>query len=64
MLFVVGGGCFGEYQNLKMLERELNDKIPAGLPQREIVYGATDIVSGDGFAEQLRTLAAQTTGST
>jgi hypothetical protein len=41
--FVIGGGCYGEYQNLQMLS---NDR-------RKITYGSTEILNPEAFLEQL-----------
>jgi sec1 family domain-containing protein 1 len=41
--FVIGGGCYGEYQNLQMLANE----------RRKISYGSTEIVDPELFLEQL-----------
>jgi hypothetical protein len=41
--FVIGGGCYGEYQNLQMLS---NDR-------RKITYGSTEILNPETFLEQL-----------
>lgn len=41
--FVIGGGSYGEYQNLQMLANE----------RRKISYGSTELVDPDSFLEQL-----------
>lgn len=41
--FVIGGGCYGEYQNLQMVA---NDR-------RTISYGSTELLDPDSFLEQL-----------
>lgn len=41
--FVIGGGCYGEYQNLQMVA---NDR-------RTIIYGSTELLDPDSFLEQL-----------
>jgi len=41
--FVIGGGSYGEYQNLQMLK---NDR-------RSISYGSTELLNSDGFLAQL-----------
>jgi len=43
ILFIIGGGCYAEYQNLQMLA---NDK-------RIVSYGSTEIISPCEFLEQL-----------
>ena len=41
--FVIGGGCYGEYQNLQMVARE----------GRSVTYGSTEIVDPCRFVDQL-----------
>lgn len=41
--FVIGGGCYGEYQNLQMVANE----------RRKISYGSTELLDPDSFLEQL-----------
>ena len=41
--FVIGGGCYGEYQNLQMLANE----------RRKITYGSTELLDPGSFLEQL-----------
>lgn len=41
--FVIGGGCYGEYQNLQMLSNE----------RRKITYGSTELLDPDSFLDQL-----------
>ena len=41
--FVIGGGCYGEYQNLQMLANE----------RRKVSYGSTELLDPDSFLEQL-----------
>ena len=41
--FVIGGGCYGEYQNLQMLAND----------QRKISYGSTELLDPDAFLDQL-----------
>ena len=43
ILFVVGGGCYGEYQNLHMLANE----------RRQISYGSTELLDSSSFLAQL-----------
>lgn len=45
--FVVGGGCYAEYQNLQMIANE----------RRNISYGSTEILSPCDFLEQLGQLS-------
>lgn len=41
--FVIGGGCYGEYQNLQMLSTD----------RRKISYGSTEILDANSFLGQL-----------
>ena len=41
--FVIGGGCYGEYQNLQMLASG----------RRQISYGSTELLDPVSFLEQL-----------
>eukprot|EP00558_Chaetoceros_sp_UNC1202_P013207 CAMPEP_0197242452 /NCGR_PEP_ID=MMETSP1429-20130617/8210_1 /TAXON_ID=49237 /ORGANISM="Chaetoceros sp., Strain UNC1202" /LENGTH=404 /DNA_ID=CAMNT_0042702497 /DNA_START=114 /DNA_END=1328 /DNA_ORIENTATION=+ len=41
--FVIGGGCYAEYQNLQMIANE----------RRSVTYGSTELVSPCGFLNQL-----------
>ena len=50
IVFMVGGGNFIEQQSLHMYGQRAT-------PQRNILYGSTDIVSGPEFLEQLQTLS-------
>jgi hypothetical protein len=52
IVFVMGGGCYAEYFNLQELLREKG----GGL--RHIVYGCSDLLSGQDFLSQLQRLAA------
>lgn len=40
--FIIGGGCYGEYQNLQMLSNE----------KRSISYGSTEILNAETFLQQ------------
>jgi hypothetical protein len=61
IVFVVGGGSYSEYFNLQEL---LRDKLASGGSSlRSIVYGCTDLLSGDDFVQQLEKLAAAGTGT-
>jgi len=46
--FVIGGGCYGEYQNLQMLTNE----------RRHIAYGSTELLDSDKFLAQLGQLGS------
>lgn len=41
--FVIGGGCYGEYQNLQMLANE----------RRQVSYGSTELLNSSSFLAQL-----------
>lgn len=53
IVFVMGGGSYSEFYNLQEL---LKDKA-AGTSLRQIIYGCTDLISGDDFIAQLEKLA-------
>ena len=46
--FVIGGGCYSEYQNLQMVTNE----------GRTITYGSTEILSPCEFLNQLGKLSS------
>lgn len=56
IVFVVGGGCYGEYYNLQDLVKSKSGAATAAL--KNIIYGCSDLVDGDAFVEQLGKLAA------
>jgi sec1 family domain-containing protein 1 len=41
--FMIGGGCYSEYQNLQMIAHE----------RRTITYGCTELLDPDSFVQQL-----------
>jgi hypothetical protein len=41
--FMIGGGCYGEYQNLQMLATD----------RRKISYGSTELLDAGSFLAQL-----------
>ena len=45
--FMIGGGCYGEYQNLQMVADE----------RRNVTYGSTEIVDPCSFLNHLAKLA-------
>eukprot|EP00981_Chlorochromonas_danica_P007329 scaffold1690_cov177-Ochromonas_danica.AAC.6 len=55
IVFVVGGGSYAEYFNLQELLRDKMASANSGL--RNILYGCSDLISGDAFLNQLETLA-------
>ena len=50
IVFVIGGGCYGEYQNLQML---LNTTSTSGGGRRQISYGSTELLDAGAFLTQL-----------
>ena len=58
IVFVLGGGCYSEFFNLQEL---LKDKGPGGSSSsgalRNIIYGCSELLSGDEFVEQLERLS-------
>jgi hypothetical protein len=55
IVFVVGGGCYSEFCNLQEL---VKDKAASGGALKHVIYGCTDLLSGDGFLEQLQKLGS------
>jgi len=54
LVFIVGGGNYVEYQNLK----EYCSKTEKGqLQERRVIYGSTEVVTGEGFLKQLETIS-------
>lgn len=51
IVFMIGGGCYAEYQNLLEHGRQQ----PATAP-RSIVYGCTELVNAEAFITQLTEL--------
>ena len=45
IVFIVGGGCYQEYHNLRSYSQQ---------KKREIIYGATEMLSPSEFLRQLR----------
>ena len=57
IVFVLGGGCYSEFFNLQEL---LKDKGPGGSSGgalRTIIYGCSELLSGDEFVDQLERLS-------
>lgn len=48
LVFVVGGGCYAEYQHVQEYSKKH--------PERQITYGCTELVNGRGFLKQLSSL--------
>lgn len=55
--FVVGGGCYGEYQNLQFMMAQSSSSGGGDHRRREITYGSTEILDATAFLEQLGQLA-------
>lgn len=50
IVFVVGGGCYSEFYNLQDL---LKQKQQAGSSLKNIIYGCSELLSGDRFLDQI-----------
>jgi sec1 family domain-containing protein 1 len=48
--FVIGGGCYSEYQNLQMIAQD---------DRRTITYGCTELLDPDSFVQQLGQLGGK-----
>jgi hypothetical protein len=55
IVFVMGGGCYLEYFNLQDLLKLKTSS--SGSTLRNIIYGSTELISGDNFLEQIQKLA-------
>jgi len=54
IVFIVGGSNYVEYQNLK----EYSLKSDKGqLIEKKVIYGSTEIVTGESFLKQLETIS-------
>lgn len=56
IVFVIGGGCYAEFYNLQEL---LKQKNTSGGSLRSIIYGCSELTSGDEFIGQLERLATK-----
>lgn len=56
LVFVIGGGCYAEHQNLQEYARGQ----PATAP-RQVLYGCTELLNAEGFLAQLAELGRRTT---
>jgi len=56
VVFVVGGGCYAEYSNLRAYGASRASK---GGPSRRLIYGCTDLMGPTAFLHQLNKLGAQ-----
>lgn len=48
IVFMIGGGCYAEYQNLQEYSRQQPPAIP-----RQVLYGCTELLNTEGFLTQL-----------
>lgn len=55
IVFVVGGGCYSEFYNLQDL---IKSKAGANSALKSVMYGTSELMSGDSFLAQLEKLAA------
>jgi len=55
IVFVIGGGNYVEYQNLKEYCQKSLEKGP--LQEKKIIYGSTEIITGESFLQQLGSLS-------
>lgn len=62
IVFVLGGGCYSEYDNLQELLKEKATSTNHSL--RHITYGCTDLICGDEFMEEIDRLANPTATTT
>ena len=51
LVFMIGGGCYAEFQNLQ----EYSRLQPASAP-RNVIYGCTELLNSEGFLAQLSEL--------
>ena len=56
IVFVVGGGCYSEFYNLQQL---IKAKAGTNSALRSVIYGCSELVSGDSFLEQLESLGGR-----
>ena len=54
IVFVMGGGCYSEFFNLQDLLKLKTSS--SGSSLRNIIYGSTELISGDKFLEQIQKL--------
>jgi len=58
---MVGGGNYLEFQNLKeYAESSIPKDAPPGYPRKSIIYGTTEMLTGEQFLQQLSELGKQT----
>ena len=51
IVFMIGGGCYAEYQNLQEYSRQQPPTAP-----RQVLYGCTELLNAEGFLTQLAEL--------
>jgi hypothetical protein len=56
-VFVIGGGCYAEHQNLQEYARSQPPTAP-----RQVLYGCTELLNAEGFLAQLSELGRRTRG--
>jgi hypothetical protein len=56
-VFVIGGGCYAEHQNLQEYARGQPPTAP-----RQVLYGCTELLNAEGFLAQLSELGRRTRG--
>lgn len=56
IVFMVGGGCYAEYQNLQMLSNKNTNNISGIGDGRKVTYGCTELVNPTEFLGQLSEL--------
>ncbi|CAN0422941.1 unnamed protein product [Ectocarpus sp. 12 AP-2014] len=54
IVFMIGGGCYSEYQNLQDFAQRRSQSAPLS-----ITYGSTELVNAEGFFEQLMELGTK-----
>ena len=55
-MFVVGGGCYTEYHNIRAYAgRKAANTASAGGGTRRLVYGSSELLSPQGFLSQVHT---------
>lgn len=62
IVFVVGGGCYSEYFNLqellKVKQQSASSANSTSIGLRNIIYGSSELTSGDKFLKQVEKLAS------
>jgi hypothetical protein len=50
LVFMVGGGCYAEYQHINAYGKKH--------PERQITYGCTELVNGEGLLKQVASVGS------